>query len=162
MPVGAGPDPDDPGIDDDDRSDNPNAGGPLLSLDWGKLYNVPKPLREFAEAPVAFIVGTLLSYLLGGIEAIVASFLEAIGAIANAFVVFPRSAADILRRSGGGVGDILLSAISGVLGTFEGAAATAGPFGPVIGGLAIAGGIVVGAYVLRAAWTLIVDSINPL
>lgn len=149
-------------VDDDDRSDNPNAGGPLLSLDWGKVYNVPKPLREFAEAPVAFIVGTLLSYLLGGIEAIVASFLKAIDAVANAFVAVPRSAADILRQAGGGVGDTLLSAISGVLATFEGAAASAGPLGPVLGGLAVAGSIVVAAYAVRWLYNRLADAIVPL
>jgi len=149
-------------VDDDDMSDNPHAGGPLLSLNWKKLYNVPRPLKEFVDAPVAFIVGTLLSYLLGGIEAIVTEFLKAIDAVATAFIEVPRTAVDILTRAGGGVGEPLLSGIESVLDAFQGAAASAGPLAPLLAALALAGSIVAAAYVARWLYNRFADALVPL
>jgi len=145
-----------------DDSETSDAGGSVISIDWGSITGVPGPLKEFVEAPVAFIVGTMLSYLLGGIEAIVTEFLEAFGALANAFVYVPRSAASILQRAGGSTGATLLSAISGVLGTFETAAASAGPFAPVLAGVAVAVSIVVTAYAARWLYNRLADAIVPL
>lgn len=149
-----------PGSDADEAPDGD--GGGVFNVYWGNLVGVPQSIRKFATAPVSFILGALLSVLVGGIETVIAAFLRAFGALANAFVAVPRSAARILQQAGGSTGDTLLSAITGVLGTFEGAAASAGPLAPLLAGVALALTIVVAAYAARFAWTLLVDSINPL
>lgn len=146
-------------VDSGDYGNYDNS-GPLIS--WYDIGNIPKPLRKFIVAPVSFILGALLSVLLDGIEDIVESFIKAILAIFDAIAVIPETAEWVLTTVFGAAGSDIISALDGLFLALETAASAAGPFAPILAGGALAMVIVGGAYAAQFAWTLLVDSINPL
>lgn len=157
---GWGTDPDSGDSTSDDTSGDSTTivNGPLLTLpdvNWDVL-------KSFSTSPVSFILGAILSVFLGGLEAVIEAFLDAILAVWEAVTFIPETGAAILRGTFGAAGDMVLGALSGVFETLAMAAAVAGPGAPLVLGGAVAVSIVASAYALQFAWTLLVDSINPL
>lgn len=135
---------------------------PPLLPSWETLPGVPDTLYKFASAPVSFIFGALLSVALGGIETIVESFIQAILAFFGSIEFVATSTASILLDAGGAFGGLILGALTAFFTTVETAVSAMGPGAPIVAAVLVAGIIIVGAYALRFAWTLLVDSINPL
>lgn len=131
-------------------------------ITWDSLPGVPEPLYKLGTKPVAFILGALLSVALGGIETIVESFLQAILTVFDSIVFVATSTVSVLGDAGASVGDLVLGALTAFFGTVESAVSAMGPGAPLVAAVIVAGVVIVGAYALRFAWTLLVDSINPL
>lgn len=165
-----------PGSDADEVGDD-SGSGPIITWDGiapGWLQgSTAKVLKDFAEAPVGFLAGVVLNVVLGGLQNITNAFIAAIytlyegdtrGSATGSLGVadIPRVASNVLGRVGRAAGSAILDALTGLFTAFESAAAAAGAGAPILAAIALAGVILAAAYLLRASWTLIVDSINPL
>jgi len=158
---------------EDGDTDGGGGGGGGAWLSWGNLPGVPPVLRDFAEAPAGFIVGVLLNVFVDGTETVLTAVLDAalfvyegdtVGTTEGMLGIadIPRVAATTLGGAGDAAGSTLLDGLSGLFGTIEPAVSAAGPAAPLLAAFLVAVVIVAIAYLARFAWTLIVDSINPL
>lgn len=165
------------GFEVDEEDTQQSSGGQVI--DWSSIApswlqgNTATVLRDFAEAPVGFAAGIVLNIIVGGLENVTEAVISALyvlyegssrGSAAGMLGVadIPRVAANTLGSVGRVTGSALLDALTQFFETVESAAGAAGSVAPIIAAIAVAVVILAVAYLARFAWTLLVDSLNPL
>lgn len=136
MPVSSGPDPDDPGFDDDELEDLPgrdrNSGGPILPSYIPTNFAFWAKVKGFFESPTTTIKNVVLGMLIGGIAAFLKEILDAIelilaGTQPNVYaapneqyglVDYPVVIADVLGGAAGSTVRSLLRSLTGIIGSF--------------------------------------------
>lgn len=155
-----------------DSGSSGGGGGGGLSADWVTDY--ADIFKEFGKRPAGFILGAVLSEILGGIESIVTVLLNAIrliflgsdGRISSVGTLgiadMPVYAASLLVRTGTVVGDAILDVVGTVLTTLVEIAASSGALAPVVLSAEIAVVLVATAWVARTGLQVAADFIPGL
>jgi hypothetical protein len=142
------------------------------------LLDYASVLTEFGDSPVGFILGAVLSYILGGIETVIEAFLDGFGILilggdgqvsaelgtgeTVGLADLPLTVASFLGSSGSTV----LGPVIGFFGTLSTEvseiASSAGPLAPVIYAGMVALLIAGGVWLLRTTISVLADAIPGL
>lgn len=155
-----------------DTTNGDTGGGDDSSL--GGLLAYKDVLTTFAASPAGFILGAILSELLGGIEAIISLFLDAIrfmfvgsdgvpsstGTLGIADV--PVYMASLLGDAGSQLGAAVMTTTQTVTGALVDVAVASGPLAPVVLSMELAVLMVVSAVVLRTLIEIAADVVPGL
>lgn len=141
-------------------------------VDLGPLTGVADVLKTFGNSPAGFILGAVLSELLGGIEVLLTALLDAVlfvfvgsgpgttGMLGIADI--PIFATEILIGATSGIGQTILELIGSLLGMVGTVAASAGPAAPLVVAGSIAVVAIAGAWTLRTVIDVVADAVPGL
>jgi hypothetical protein len=140
---------------------------------WSLLSDNKDVLQDFLKQPTSFVLGSILSIILGGVEAMVESLLDAIwfvfvgdeaGSTEGAMGLedIPLTAANLIVGAGETLGMPVLEITDTVFSTIADIALLAGPFAPFV--LTIGAALAVAVYfvLLRTLIRVVLDVIPGL
>jgi hypothetical protein len=164
-----------PSFDSSEIDDPGGGGGGVLSLP-GWITDIRGVLEAFGRSPAGFIVGAVLSVILGGIETILTALLDAIilvflGSDPGRFAApnetlgladIPAFAAGVLIDGTEPVGDAAFATIETLIGAAADVAASAGPAAPIVVAAIIGVVAIVGAVTIRTVIDVVGDAVPGL